>query len=188
MAESLLYKPLPHSPNSRFIRVLDVQAALHLEGFDEPIRSKLRIINIDASPSPRFSAISYVWGEDKGEPLTIFCGEHLVSTLPNLHSALKFLRKKLGSFTLWVDAICIDQADIKDKEKQIPMMGDIYMKAEFVYVWLGEGSAKTQRALAYLGQPPFMSYFLPGGLTEDVEWIRRIWTYQEIILATNPVI
>jgi hypothetical protein len=35
--------------------------------------------------------------------------------LPNLHSALRNIRDKLGSFTIWIDVICINQGEEREK-------------------------------------------------------------------------
>lgn len=60
----------------------------------------------------------------------------------------KFLMKgnkyTVGSFTMhcetriWADALCINQTDQFEKQKQIPRMGDIYGFCERVCVWLEE--------------------------------------------------
>jgi Heterokaryon incompatibility protein (HET) len=39
---------------------------------------------------------------------------------------------------LWVDAICINQADPEEKSYQVGLMGKIYQLAKFVVIWLGE--------------------------------------------------
>lgn len=55
----------------------------------------------------------------------------------------------LGDFTIWIDAVCINQANIKGKEHQIPLMAEIYPGARLVYVWLGDGNALSDRAMDY---------------------------------------
>jgi hypothetical protein len=39
--------------------------------------------------------------------------------------------------TLWVDAVCIDQADDEERSEQVQMMSRIYKNASRVLVWLG---------------------------------------------------
>jgi hypothetical protein len=41
------------------------------------------------------------------------------------------------SFSLWIDAICIDQATMKEKNHQVQQMGSIYKTAKEVWIWLG---------------------------------------------------
>jgi predicted AAA+ superfamily ATPase len=60
---------------------------------------------------------------------------------PNLYHALQALRMKENSRVLWVDSLCINQSDNKDKEIQIGMMLDIYRSAQHVIVYLGEPNA-----------------------------------------------
>jgi len=68
--------------------------------------------------------------------------------------------KKLGAFTIWIDAIWIDSSNAGEKESKIPHIVEIYSKADVVYVWFGEGSPRTSRAMADLDLPPFLEYFL----------------------------
>ncbi|KAH9206931.1 heterokaryon incompatibility, partial [Leptodontidium sp. 2 PMI_412] len=58
---------------------------------------------------------------------------------PNLAEALKEIRKKKRREVLWVDAMCINQEDLKEKNQQLPLMRDIYLGAQMTVIWLGEG-------------------------------------------------
>jgi hypothetical protein len=37
----------------------------------------------------------------------------------------------------WIDAICINQDDFKERSEQVPRMGQLYSSANHVWVWLG---------------------------------------------------
>jgi hypothetical protein len=115
MGDKLLYDCLP----DRSIRVLTVQNATQP---DAQVQGNISVVHLDATDLPRFSALSYVWSNPSDEPLSIFCEGIIVPVLPNLFSALRELRNKLGTFTIWADAVCIDQEDDGDKERQIPLM------------------------------------------------------------------
>jgi hypothetical protein len=39
--------------------------------------------------------------------------------------------------SLWIDAICIDQSNVEEKNHQVRQMGTIYKKAQDVVIWLG---------------------------------------------------
>jgi hypothetical protein len=39
---------------------------------------------------------------------------------------------------LWVDAVCINQDDIDEKNVQVPLMSRIYASAQYVFAWVGE--------------------------------------------------
>jgi hypothetical protein len=51
---------------------------------------------------------------------------------------------------LWVDAICIDQGHVSERNHQVTQMGEIYAGAERVVVWLGEASSDSDMALAFM--------------------------------------
>ena len=57
---------------------------------------------------------------------------------PNLFLALKRLRQPTQGRIVWVDALCIDQDNVKEKIHQVAMMGDIYRSSSRVLIWLGE--------------------------------------------------
>ncbi|KAG4432732.1 hypothetical protein IFR05_011788 [Cadophora sp. M221] len=61
----------------------------------------------------------------------------------NLYAALQHLRFEYTDRILWVDAICIDQANIPEKNHQIQLMGHIYEEAECVIIWLGGGTEES---------------------------------------------
>lgn len=159
MSDPASYESLSQDPDKRCIRVLDVEAAINPKKINEQIRGNFRVVDLTAPGPYYFSALSYVWGEPESKPDLVRCGAHLIPLQKNGLSALKHLRKKLGRFSIWIDALCINQSDEKEKENQIPLMGDIYSKSENAYIWLGDGDAKTQRAMAYLREPKLLEYF-----------------------------
>ncbi|KAF2501433.1 hypothetical protein BU16DRAFT_522407 [Lophium mytilinum] len=247
-----LYKSLPMSPRSKCIRLLKIHPPSGLQDDGGPIKGDLFVADLEQSPS--YCALSYVWGITAPDPHTIKCGAASLPVSANCHSALLHLRKKIGTcFTIWIDAICIDQTNDGDKMKQIPLMGDIYSSAQRVYIWLGEGDAATNRAMEYMAKAGFLEYFCVNGDPDggklakpralaafvasftsrwslrrhplpfttqkrnwswrvpllmpirgssgvihasyhDLDklltrlWIQRIWTYQEILLASNPIV
>ncbi|KAH7121662.1 heterokaryon incompatibility protein-domain-containing protein [Dactylonectria macrodidyma] len=56
----------------------------------------------------------------------------------NCHAALVRMRHPHKFRHLWVDAICINQGCIAERNAQVAMMDDIYRSAKRVLVWLGE--------------------------------------------------
>jgi hypothetical protein len=55
----------------------------------------------------------------------------------NLCLALRFLRSPTHSFNLWIDAICINQTCIPERNVQVALMAFIYTRASAVISWLG---------------------------------------------------
>jgi hypothetical protein len=61
------------------------------------------------------------------------------------------LKVVIGSRFFWIDAICINQADLDERTEQIKIMRQIYRKAHSVAVWLGDddGDGGTAVDLLY---------------------------------------
>lgn len=129
------------------IRVLQVDE--QHDGEPAIIRCKLHVV--DLAEFSTFTALSYVWG-DPALCQTIWCGDQPLRVTQSAWDALCQLRRLFAPLIIWIDAICINQADAAEKARQIPLMGQIYSSATRVYVWLGPGNQKTDRAMRYLQQ------------------------------------
>jgi hypothetical protein len=141
-AGSRLHEPL----GDKEIRVLDLY---HGKG-DAPVVCCMRVVSIaDATTLPRYDALSYTWGDYyEGREITVRKGNisHQVPVTDNLHAALRNIRlrvSKRSPMSLWVDAICIDQADSTEKSHQVAFMSRIYRSAACVQIWLGEPLSKS---------------------------------------------
>ena len=86
---------------------------------------------------PQYKAISYAWGKPIFNCTLQLDGGTLDITEP-LHGALRRFRDAHEEVTLWADAICIDQANVEEKNVQVLMMAHIFLQAQEVLVWLGE--------------------------------------------------
>ncbi|KAI8724148.1 HET domain-containing protein [Fusarium sp. LHS14.1] len=139
-----LYDSLPIPPDSQFVRVLDISAKSST--INEGLTGSLRIV--DLRDSPKFTALSYVWGNASGK--SINCNGYEVNITDSCFEALYSLRKTLGGLTVWADAICINQADKDEKSAQLPLMELIYTWAEAVYIWLEPGNENIKEALEYM--------------------------------------
>lgn len=65
----------------------------------------------------------------------------------NLYSALQKLKASYSRKFLWIDAVCINQADLEERASQVRMMRDIYNKASGVIIWLGETTPNLSAAV-----------------------------------------
>jgi Heterokaryon incompatibility protein (HET) len=144
---SYRYSPLPDD-NIRLLCLLPSASEA------EPLQCKLLDYNIQ-DPSGRthlYDALSYVWG-DQNDTRPIYIvkdklqgkGELKVTT--NLYAALSHLRNFFFQRIIWVDAICIDQKNIGEREQQILLMAKIYSQAICVLVWLEEKTEDIDGAL-----------------------------------------
>lgn len=87
---------------------------------------------------PTYEALYYAWvSRAKQSDVRVGCHQDRLAVTQNLASALRHLRHLEGSRILWVDAICIDQQNLKERSNQVQRMGDVYTLANRVVVWLG---------------------------------------------------
>jgi len=56
----------------------------------------------------------------------------------SLEIALRNIRRLDHAIIIWIDAICISQQDIKERNHQVAMMRDIYSKAAAVRAWIDQ--------------------------------------------------
>jgi hypothetical protein len=127
-----------------------------------------------------FNALSYVWGENATLCHAIsfrpchnqicksgLCQAHSSYSFKitrSCYSALRRLQQLFGPLTIWVDSICINQRDQGEKFSQIPLIQEIYTKAETVYIWLSEGNERTDRAMKHLRKRGTIMSRLPPAL------------------------
>jgi hypothetical protein len=112
----------------------------------DPVVCTLSVVTFGSRP--KFEALSYMWGTDKaGEAITL--NDVPFEVGKNLLDALLFLRRQAVSGkarpAFWVDAICINQSDVEEKNRQLRIMDQIYFRADTVVVWLGSRYTEFQR-------------------------------------------
>ena len=135
--EVFRYEPLDPSVDS--IRLLELEPA------DNPQILSCRIIHVPFRNRPKYEALSYTWGAP--EPTsTILLNGTPMAIGPNLHDALLALRRDHKPRLIWADAICIDQSNLAERERQVRFMDSIYTRAARVLIWLGGADQMIQRA------------------------------------------
>jgi hypothetical protein len=56
----------------------------------------------------------------------------------NLYTALQYLRDRVLLRLIWIDAVCINQEDLKERADQVQLMARLYSHAIRMIVWPGE--------------------------------------------------
>ncbi|CAI9637425.1 unnamed protein product [Alternaria burnsii] len=95
-----------------------------------------------------YEATSYIWGDPTITHITSCNGRNSTVTT-KAYQFLRRLRLKDKDRLLWMDSICINQADDGEKVQQVSMMGDIYQRAPEVVVWLGEACKNSDMAMDF---------------------------------------
>lgn len=108
---------------------------------------------------------------------------------------------------LWVDAICIDQDNITERNQQVRLMRQVYQKCRCVLAWLGPPRKKSVEALAFiidlgeaygrtrsidfvrqlLSDPRHESSWLALDRLFKRPWWQRVWIKQECVLPSDLV-
>ncbi|KAF9467034.1 heterokaryon incompatibility protein-domain-containing protein [Collybia nuda] len=105
---------------------------------------------LDSSNSkPIYTALSYVWG-DSTHTRPIIVDDTMVQITTNLETALQHLQYDIGNMPVWVYFICINQADIEEKSRQVQMMREIYENATRTIIWLGPAEDGSDELIDYL--------------------------------------
>lgn len=87
-----------------------------------------------------YEALSYTWGA-RTPKRQIMCSGKALYIRMNLFQALKHIRCKDRIRRIWVDAICINQFDIPERNQHVQRMDSVFAGADRVLVWLGENSS-----------------------------------------------
>ena len=97
----------------------------------------LRMAHLDDN-NVRYEALSYAWGDATNKTPICVNGAAL-SVTGGLEQILRHLRPAdWPPRPMWIDAICINQSDVDERNQQVPLMADIYGSAERTVCWLGE--------------------------------------------------
>ena len=93
--------------------------------------------------APPYTAVSYVWGLAAASQ-EIRLNGHAFAIRQNLWSCLYYLMQSATNPNhnidwthIWVDAICINQRDEREKSQQVRAMDEVYSNATLVSAWLG---------------------------------------------------
>ncbi|KAK3368799.1 heterokaryon incompatibility protein-domain-containing protein [Podospora didyma] len=157
-----------------------------------------------------YAALSYVWGNDQQVRRNIIVNGVTVSATHNLEAALRRMAVRgtfsttNGRYHIWIDALCINQADEAERASQVSRMREIYSGAWAVKAWLGSSYDESDEGFhllrrlaglseedqATLGETLENNPYLFGkgcffGLHELMSrpYWSRLWIVQEVILG-----
>lgn len=179
----------------------------------------LRVIDVrsrrvvEAPPSCRYLALSYVWGDSRQLLLEQNTYARLTSEggldeqCHDISSTIKdamLLCEKLKESYLWVDALCIMHDDNVDRNRQIANMHAIYASATLTIVaaagnpgvgasagipGVRAGSRDLKQCIEILNGLSLITSNRPFlASMSNSEWDKRGWTFQEKLLSKRLLI
>ncbi|KAK7516316.1 hypothetical protein IWZ03DRAFT_360069 [Phyllosticta citriasiana] len=183
--------PFPYRPlqaQTQEIRIIQV-LPLAEESHESPqVHCKLK--QVDLVDEPEYSALSYVWGDTRATK-SIILDDRQIGVTANLEIALRQLVRNLYDkreklLDLWVDAICIDQANASEKTQQLVLSrSQVQFDPEADLVSdIGAIQRSLDDILTVLCSDDMRLLHALGNLF-DRQWFRRVWVLQEAALSTN---
>jgi len=126
--------------------------------------------------NPRFVALSYVWGNPTiTEEINV--NGYTMEVTTNLALALRLVwESRTTSKRLWIDAVCINQADSEERNHQVSLMKIIYSSAEIVIGWIGEANEQIVRGMRSMAQVANTLRNLSGDELYSLKWLANLPT------------
>lgn len=148
--------PFPYTPlkgsEIRYITLHAFDGSVKGRNWLEGVQGTLRQAPLEKLD---FTALSYTWG-DPGETRTIRISGVPFRVTVNLATCLWHFATSPAyhGVKLWVDAICINQGDLAERNAQVWRMKDIYAAAASVKAWIGLGLPQTRVGMQRLRALP----------------------------------
>ncbi|ESZ91929.1 hypothetical protein SBOR_7674 [Sclerotinia borealis F-4128] len=164
-----------------------------------------QLIHTAFNKAPNYQALSYTWGAKIAPEPIMINGKRLRAT-ENLLGALKRLRcSQMGDEEnlLWVDAICIDQSNIPERNDQIAKMRTIFQNAQAVPIWIGAENDNSSLAIRLAKDLNVRSRNQVIAMLHDTsihdqlmaliilfrrQYWWRIWVIQEVACAKEAIV
>ena len=139
----LYYQPL--DVKAKEIRLLEV---IDDSYEDHYVHCTLETASLTSPQLKEYVALSYCWG-DSSLTTKVHVNKSEVDVKQNLDAALRQLRLR-GYRRVWVDALCVNQADEEERGSQVQIMQQIYSRAHLVISWIGSVDDDTAEAVKFL--------------------------------------
>lgn len=177
---------------------------------DGPVRCSIRHTTLDEMTAdgagPEYTCLSYVWGPET-PTRSILINDKSFTVRENLWDFLHAnsppadqrlldeegeeceLEVKPWFESIWIDALCIDQRSVLERNHQVQQMGQIYSRASRVLSWMGDDPkisklfSMIQRyrksRFEWISNDPMPHH---EQFCKSMYW-QRAWVTQELLLA-----
>ncbi|TVY14492.1 Heterokaryon incompatibility protein 6, OR allele [Lachnellula arida] len=183
------------------IRVLEVLPG----GEHDDVQCRLEHVLVNNPPE--FNALSYTWGDPQAPKVTISVDGYDLLVTKSCKSILQELRRESMAQSkpqfIWIDAICINQSDIVERNIQVQVMGEVYRNAKKLIVRLGaedndirevieimnelsgspaQGAFEDWWHLHFQMHPRFLERCFAMLIFFSYPWLTRVWVIQEYVI------
>lgn len=132
------YRPLDDSLRSFRLAILHPGSSL------DPLKCSIHQARLDAVPP--YHTVSYSWGNASDQANVELDGMNCIVP-ETAAAALRRIRLPQLTRHVWIDAVCIDQANRREREDQVSIMRKIYSQSCGNIVFLGPSDDSTASAL-----------------------------------------
>jgi hypothetical protein len=122
-----------------------------------------------------YEAVSYVWGAPAFTKELVIERDFVIGITEVVDTMLRWFRDEKTTTSLWIDAICLDQANRREVAEQVALMHEIYNQVRKTRIWIGPKDDYIDSVWHFLMSfDPYVKY--SGGkparqyLEELVEW------------------
>lgn len=197
-SSSVVYEKTIQSDQIRLIYLAAV------EDDDSPVHVILEVYDLENCPE--YEAVSYTWGGENGDnvrscPVYIGSFWDVLFQTKNCWEMLRFMRPPRDARTFWVDAICIDQINVLERNAQVANMGRIYSQCSRVVLYLGPDMAvplsgrhprrhrlhelETGSVVPKFAETHEPRHRITLRTTLKRRYFTRAWVIQELVLPIN---
>lgn len=155
--DNFIHEPLPHPITH--IRLLEILPSVNKTDFALQCRLKaVRLVEYDQC----YTAISYTW-DHAATTKTILINNRPVEVKVNLYQILYQYREKLRlsllpTVFLWVDALCLDRQNTRERNSQVQIVPNIFSKAKIVLACLESCRSLTSTPATSASISSFVSF------------------------------
>ncbi|KAG0653109.1 Heterokaryon incompatibility protein [Hyphodiscus hymeniophilus] len=164
------YEEIAYSNDIRILKILHGNPGSGLECMLFP-RSLWSIVSTSKSEYHDYWVLSYMWRDDEQthpvimydatmsdvtalrdglQTITRFNLSGTLNIRNNLAAALHQFRHVSKDVNVWVDVLCINQANMEERNAQISRMHEIYNEANCICVWLGAEEREMKETFEFL--------------------------------------
>lgn len=186
-------KDYVYEPLNEFTHEIRLMSFVSSVGSDI-VKCSLQRLPYNDRRETKYTALSYTWGDESPEDPWIFIDDCKFQVRSNLYAFLRHAQHLDETTLFWIDALCIDQKSIEERNRQVRFMDNVYKDAENVLIWLGEDDS-LEFSMVLRSFYDLSIDWDPGQRDFDCLWHllnldywSRMWVVQEIWHARTLIV
>ncbi|KAH6625900.1 heterokaryon incompatibility protein-domain-containing protein [Boeremia exigua] len=185
--QEYIYTDLRCLQRGQMIRLLVLEPG----DYDDPIQCTLILSGLQHA---EYEAVSYTWATENGDDSksqSLKIDNSVFYVTKNCDAALRCLRKRQIR-RLWLDALCVNQENINERNHQVGLMDQIYRNAVRVHVCIQDHLQDHSICMRWLNAKEGFPE-LPKHVADRfvdlfaLRYFGRVWVIQEVVMAKSVI-